>query len=257
VACVLRGLALAGQARGADDDERRDLLAELDEVTRWLAGRAADAPGNFLHLLRLLEAERAWAAGDFRAAELAFDAARREAAPRQRPWHRALIGEHAARFLLARGLEHAGHELLANARQEYLAWGATAEVAQLDWAYPGLRPPADPIVGHDAGRPGDLPHLRSAITAGTIDLLGIVSASQALSAETSIGRLHARVVQVLSAMTGARCHLGQDRLRRRSRLGTPHLGGRAGQRRGPALGLHGGRVHPSGTAAAKYRGASP
>ena len=41
------------------------------------------------------------------------------------------------------------------------------------------------------------------VTTGTIDLLGIVSASQALSSETSIGRLHARVVEVLSAMTGA------------------------------------------------------
>jgi hypothetical protein len=36
-----------------------------------------------------------------------------------------------------------------------------------------------------------------------LDLLGILSASQALSSETSIDRLHARVVQVLSAMTGA------------------------------------------------------
>ncbi len=36
-----------------------------------------------------------------------------------------------------------------------------------------------------------------------MDLLGIVSASQALSSETSIGRLHARVAEVLSAMTGA------------------------------------------------------
>ena len=41
------------------------------------------------------------------------------------------------------------------------------------------------------------------VTPGTIDLLGIVSASQALSSETSIGRLHARVAEVLSAMTGA------------------------------------------------------
>src|SRR6202012_2071298 len=49
----------------------------------------------------------------------------------------------------------------------------------------------------------DLPPGRSAVTTGTIDLLGILSASQALSSETSIGRLHARVVQVLSAMTGA------------------------------------------------------
>ena len=65
---VLRGLALAAQARAAEGDERAGLLSELDEVTRWLADRAADAPENFLHLLRLLEAERAWATGDFRAA---------------------------------------------------------------------------------------------------------------------------------------------------------------------------------------------
>ena len=41
------------------------------------------------------------------------------------------------------------------------------------------------------------------IASGTIDLVGIVSALQALSSETSIDRLHARVVQVLSAMAGA------------------------------------------------------
>jgi predicted ATPase/signal transduction histidine kinase len=203
VARLLRALALAGQARGADADARGGLLAELDELTRWLAARAADAPGNFLHLLRLVEAERAWAAGDFRAAALAFDAARHEAAQRQRPWHRALIAEHAARFYLARGLEHAGHDLLAQARQEYLAWGGTAKVGQLDWAYPALRPPAGATVGGGTDQPaGDSGH-RATVTAGTVDLLGILSASQALSSETSIDRLHARVVQVLSAMTGA------------------------------------------------------
>jgi predicted ATPase/signal transduction histidine kinase len=196
---LLRGLALAGQARGADADARGGLLAELDEVTRWLAERAVDAPGNFLHLLRLVEAERAWAVGDFRAAALAFDAARREVARRQRPWHRALIAEHAARFYLARGLDQAGYDLLAQARQEYLAWGATAKVAQLDWAHPALRTPA----AGDGGQSGGLPRDRAVITTGTIDLLGIVSASQALSSETSVGRLHARVAEVLSAMTGA------------------------------------------------------
>ncbi|HMD25147.1 MAG TPA: GAF domain-containing protein, partial [Streptosporangiaceae bacterium] len=83
-----------------------------------------------------------------------------------------------------------------------LAWGATAKVAQLDWAYPVQRPPSDPAA--TAGeQSGDLTHSRAAVTAGTVDLLGIVSASQALSSETSIGRLHARVVGVLSAMTGA------------------------------------------------------
>ena len=195
----LRGLSLAWEARAADGAERAALLAELDEVTRWLAARAADAPGNFLHLLRLVEAERAWTDGDFRAAALAFDAARREVAARQRPWHRALITERAARFHLAYGLEQAGYELLAQAREAYLSWGATAKARQLDWAYPALRPPADAEGRH----PADAPQDRGPSTAGAVDLLGILSASQALSSETSLERLHTRVTEVLAAMTGA------------------------------------------------------
>jgi signal transduction histidine kinase len=203
VARALRALALAAQARDSDGAERAGLLAELDDVTGWLAARAADAPDNFLHLLRLAEAERAWVAGDFRAAGLAFDAAQREAAQRQRPWHQALIAEHAARFYLAHGFDHAGHDLLAQARQHYLAWGATAKVSQLDWAYPALRPAPGAVVGDAGGQTADLAGRRSTVTAGTMELLGIVSASQALSSETSIARLHTRVAEVLSAMTGA------------------------------------------------------
>ena len=199
VAHVLRGLALAGQVRDEHGGERGDLRSELEEVTRWLAERAADAPANFLHLLRWVEAERAWADGDFRAATTAFDAARREVAQRRRPWHHALIAERAARLHLAHGLEHAGCELLIEARRQYLAWGATAKVAQLDWAYPNLRPHPDGTTGES----GDDLHHRAAVTTGTLDLLGILSTSQALSSETSIKRLHTRVVQVLGAMTGA------------------------------------------------------
>jgi hypothetical protein len=71
---LLRGLAVASQARGAEDGEQRArLLGELDDMTRWLAARAEDAPDNFGHLVLLLEAERAWTAGDFRAASLAFE----------------------------------------------------------------------------------------------------------------------------------------------------------------------------------------
>ncbi len=199
---LLRGLALAGQARATDGDERDGLLSELDEVTRWLAERAADAPHNFSHLLRLVEAERAWAVGDLRAAELAFDAARREAARLQRPWHRALIAEHAAGFYLARGVEHVGYDLLAQARREYLAWGATAKAAQLDWAYPALRPGPDATAAHGPGQPADLADGSSTST-GAIDLLGILAASQALSSETSVEGLHSRLAEVLGAMTGA------------------------------------------------------
>ncbi|HTQ67797.1 MAG TPA: AAA family ATPase [Solirubrobacteraceae bacterium] len=203
VTYLLRGLALAGQARADGGAERGGPLSELDDVTRWLAARAADAPENFLHLVRLLEAERAWTVGDFRGAAIAFDAARRETSQRQRPWHRALIAERAGRFYLAHGVEHTGYDLLARAREEYLAWGATAKVARLDWAYPTLRPRPDAMAAAPGNQPADLPQGRSTVTTGTIDLLGILSASQAVSSETSIDRLHARVVQVLTEMTGA------------------------------------------------------
>ena len=41
---LLRGLALAGQVRAAAVARATALLSELDELTRWLAARAADAP---------------------------------------------------------------------------------------------------------------------------------------------------------------------------------------------------------------------
>jgi signal transduction histidine kinase len=197
----LYGLGLAGQARSADGDERADLLAELDGVLRWLGARAADGPDNFLHLLRLVEAEQAWTMGDFRTAAFAFDSALREVERRQRPWHRALIAERTGHFYLAHGLEHAGYDLLAQAREQYLAWGAVAKAEQMEWAYPGLSPSAAATDG-ETGQTGDQPR-RATVTAGTTDLLGILSASRALSSETSVERLHARVVKVLSAMTGA------------------------------------------------------
>ncbi|MDT3445353.1 diguanylate cyclase [Pseudofrankia sp. BMG5.37] len=200
---LLRAMALAWHARTTTEMGRREaILAELDESVEWLAGRAADAPVNFLHLLRLAEAERAWAAGDFRAAAYAFDVAQCEAPVRARPWHRALILERAARFHLAHGMAAGGSALLDAARRQYLDWGATAKVSQLDWAHPTLR--AEPAGAQPATRPPARPAARRAtITTGTIDLLGVVAASQALSSETSVEGLRARVVNILSTMTGA------------------------------------------------------
>jgi diguanylate cyclase (GGDEF)-like protein len=234
VARVLRVLALAGQVAGSPPDERGMLLAELDDCIDWLAAREEDAPTNLLHLLLFAQAERARSVGDFRAAMHAFDAAQREAATRRRPWHRGLILERSAQLYLADGMQHTGYALLADAREEYRAWGASAKLDQLDLAYPGLlSPPEDtgnaqlddlgftgapegdsdlgtPVPGASgastrgrdgsAGRSGER---RSTITSGAINLLGVLSASQALSSETSVDGLRARVADVLGAMTGA------------------------------------------------------
>ena len=196
---LLRGLALAGQARTAGGDQRCALLAELDELIGWLAERAADAPENFLHLVRLLEAERAWAVGDFRAAAFAFDAARREVAGRQRPWHRALITERAARFYLAHGMDQVGHDLLPGPASSTTPGGRRRRSRSWTGRIRPFTPHPRPAAERDRvavapTRHGDDRDAGSA---------GILSASQALSSETSLDRLQARVVEVLGALTGA------------------------------------------------------
>ncbi len=188
---LVRAMALADRVRGSADSSPD--LAELDDIIGWMAQRAADAPLNFRHMVSLVEAERAWALRDFSTAIHAFDSALSDAD--HRPWHRAYIAERSAKFMLAHGLDHAGWSLLVEARELYRSWGARAKVDQLDRAYPSLDVATGPATGHSTRR--------SSITAGAIDMVGILAAARALSSETSVSGLRAKVVEVLSAMTGA------------------------------------------------------
>jgi PAS domain S-box-containing protein len=161
--------------------------------------RAEDAPANFLTLLHLVDAEKAWAAGENDAALVAFDLALREAQQRERPWQLALTTERAARFHLARGLEHTGRSLLREAHDLYDRWGAAGKVHDLQRVHGFLK------TGTFRSRAG-LRHVSadaSSLSSDSLDLLAILRASQALSSETSLPRLKSRVVEVLGALTGA------------------------------------------------------
>jgi diguanylate cyclase (GGDEF)-like protein len=193
-AYLLQALALADRARVAAPADRAAALTELDACRDWLALRAADAPGNYLHLLRWVDAERAWAVGDLARAAAAFDAALRDA-PQRRPWHQGLIAERAAGFHVQQGLHYVGRQLLADAMRRYREWGASAKVRQLEQDHSFLRTA-------DVRRRDSSMHTIAA-SSESIDLLAVLRASQALSSETSLDRLRARVVEVLTAMTGA------------------------------------------------------
>jgi diguanylate cyclase (GGDEF)-like protein len=216
----LRGLSLAEEAKAAGPTERPALLAELDGCRAWLTARAADAPENFGHLVRWIDAERAWAVEDFQAAVGSFDAAMAEVARRVRPWHAALITERAARFHVVHGLERSGGVLLTEARNLYHEWGASAKVDALEQEFPGLAAQHASCASSRGSVDGGRTSLRgssrgngssepvsaghtSAVSSDSIDQLAVVRASQALSSETNIDRLRVRVVEVLGAMTGA------------------------------------------------------
>jgi PAS domain S-box-containing protein len=211
IARLLRALSLASTCRAqrqapdrlAPDTERDGLLAELDEHREWLARRAADSPVNFGHLVALVDAERAWAVDDFRAAALAFDSAQQEVAPRHRRWHQGLIAERAGLFHLEYGSKHVGRHLLAEARTHYSAWGAVAKVRQLDRVHAlGSSGEWSADSGERKRIPGSSPDTLT-VSSDTVDLRAVLEASQALSSETSLDKLRARVVDVLAAITGA------------------------------------------------------
>ncbi|NVN92421.1 MAG: AAA family ATPase [Desulfuromonadales bacterium] len=196
LAHLLQALALAERIRLGEPRERATLLAELDACVSWLRSRADDAPANFQHLLKLVEAERAWALGDLWEAAATFDVALREAGQRQRPWHRALLTERAALFHMSHGLEHTGRILLTETLQLYQGWGACGKVRQLENRYHFPQSTSD-------SRPHQTPERSSAVSNDSIDLLAILRTSQALSSETSLQRLIQRVTNLLEAMTGA------------------------------------------------------
>ncbi|WP_395686953.1 AAA family ATPase [Caenimonas koreensis] len=192
---LLRALAQAWQlqARASDVPADSAALAELVRCRQWLQARAAGQPYNFLHLLRLVEAEEAWARGDMWRAMSCFDIAMKEAAARQRPWHLAFATERAAAFHLANEWTHTGGQLMTQARDMYADWGATAKVEQMQGVYPFLE------------RTRQDSHARGSELAApdSLGVMGVLRASQALSSETSLERLAARVTEVLAALSGA------------------------------------------------------
>jgi diguanylate cyclase (GGDEF)-like protein len=196
---LVQALALAYQARTAPADQRPAYLAELDNYRDWLALRAQDAPENFQHLHCLVEAERAWASDDFRAAVIAYDTCLREVESRQRPWHRAFIAERAGLFHLAQGADHVGRWLLTEARQHYEEWGAIGKVRELDRVHPFLR---RGVGTADEGPRPDHTH-SGGVAADDIDMLAILRASQALSSETSLDRLYTSIADQVRTITGA------------------------------------------------------
>ncbi|WP_307797953.1 sensor histidine kinase [Actinoplanes flavus] len=186
---VVRGIALAARVRSGDTGA----AAELGTVRDWIARRAADGPRNFRPLLRLVDAERCWALGDPDSAAREFDAGLHEVAGR--PWHRAVLAQRAARFQLDRGLEHAGRQLLTEARDTYRRWGAEGPLRRMEAEHPFLRAERVNDSGHGTG-------------ADRIDLMAILRASRALSSAITLADLEEQVGDVLSAMTGAtRVHL--------------------------------------------------
>jgi GAF domain-containing protein len=130
----------------------------------------------------------------------AFDAGITPAHRVHRSWHQAWLIERAALLHLEQGLSITGQPLMVAAYALYKAWGAEAKLRQMQGRHGAeLATPPGTEFDRDHRSAGS----STGLTSDTIDLLSILRASQALSSETVLDRLHARAKETLGALTGA------------------------------------------------------
>jgi predicted ATPase/signal transduction histidine kinase len=169
--------------------------AELEELSSKLSTWAEHCPENFRHKERLVLAERARLAGEpWRAMQLyrqAIEGAAREGFIQDE----ALANELRGRFLLEQDEPQFAAVSLRAARTGFERWGANAKVRALDDAYAELSRANDARFGTGVQL---LPTRDVAV-----DALGLIRASQAISAEIVPDRLFERILRIVVEIAGA------------------------------------------------------
>ncbi|MFT3839004.1 MAG: AAA family ATPase [Myxococcaceae bacterium] len=174
-------------AAGLEPGTRAAGLEELREAARQLGVWAGHCPRNFRHQQKLLEAEIERVEGSpWQAMKLyreAIEGAQAEGFIQVA----AVANELAARFFLGSGEPGIATGYLRAAADAYRRWGAVAKVRALAAAHPGVI---------DAGR-------RSYSHDLALDTLGLIKASQAISAEIAPSRLLERILRIVMEVAGA------------------------------------------------------
>jgi PAS domain S-box-containing protein len=173
-------------------DEGRQHLDAMVGHHRQLEVWARHCPENFENRSFLVAAEIARLEGRDPDATRLYEQAIRSARENGFMHSEALALELAARFYAARGFDRIAKAYLRDARLGYRQWGAAGKVRQLDEQYPYLRDEAS----IDPTRTLETPveHL---------DIATVVTLSQAVSSETDLESLIARVMRLALEHAGA------------------------------------------------------
>lgn len=159
----------------------------LETLLDYLRGMAESCPANFGHQVALISAEVARIRGDELAAERAYDQAIRAARAGGFVHIEGLASEICARFHRRRGLETIAAAYLSQARDCYEAWGARGKVEALTRRHPEL---------------SERPAPRTSALE-SVDVMGILKASQVISSALLLPDLHARLLSVAFEHAGA------------------------------------------------------
>ncbi len=195
----IHSLALLSQ--GLEEIDLPERLAAVEENLRLMRKWAGSVPQNFLHKLDLVEAEKARCLGQDEQAAKGYEQAIQNARRNGYIHESALAAELAAEFYLAREQYPAAIDHLCTAYFSYLAWGATAKLADLVNRYPDWLPP-----GKDNEKQNTIPMLEESPVeqlASSIDLSTILKVSMELAQETNLEELLRKMMAILIENAGA------------------------------------------------------
>ncbi len=181
------------------------LLLKIDANQGKMKTWAHHAPMNCLYKYDLVEAVRHHLLGEKEKAIDYFDRAIGGAKENHYFRDQALANELAARFYLDWGKETPARDHMQSAYHGYLRWGAGAKADQLKRDYPGLvtsaqahrYSQADSVMqqGFESQPAGDI--------SGSLDLVTVIKASQAIAGEIQLDRLLRQMLLILFENAGA------------------------------------------------------
>lgn len=183
-----------GGADGAPDGERTALRKTVFDCMQKMQLWAAHCPDNFANRHALLAAELARIDGRHLEAMDWYDASIASAHDHGFVQYEALANERAAQFFFARGSEKIARTYLRDARHAYLRWGAHGKVRQLDRRFPGL---------HSRRGDGAKKLTQSGTRVDHLDLMSVIKASQAVSADIVLDHLIEALLRIVLEHAGA------------------------------------------------------
>ncbi len=187
-------IAHALTASGMTGSERVTYTRKMKADLKKLQKCAEHAPENFLHRAKLIEAEIYKLDGKDEMARQCYDEATRTASESQYVHEEGLAYEMAARWALSNGREATARSYLLEAHYDYVNWGASSKVKDLESRYKEVLAGANLEHGSMSWQTSNNQSL---------DTLSIIEAAQAISSELVLENLLDRLLDIVIQTAGA------------------------------------------------------
>ncbi|MCP4132904.1 MAG: AAA family ATPase [bacterium] len=173
---------------------RKKVLENQAKMKEW----SEYCPENNLHRFHLVAAEQARIFGENSLAEESYDTAISLSNKYKYVNDEAIANELAAKFYLSRGKERIARIYIVEAYNCYSRWGAIAKIQQIEKLYSKfLSTPGNEL----SGLSGGMHHYSG--SSELLDLSTAMKASQAISGEIDLGKLLARMMEIVMENAGA------------------------------------------------------